>query len=66
MRGQRVAIDAALERGRPTPERRHTRAAFVWRHFAAAHPGVVNVHAERPAVVGQENQQGVVLNAPVL
>ena len=65
VRGERGAIDAALERGGPTPERRHTRPAFIGRDFAAAHAGVVNLHAECAAVIGQENNERVLLDPPL-
>ena len=64
MRGERGAIDAAIERGGPTPERRHTCPAFIRRDFAAAHAGVEQLHAEGAAVVGQENDERILLDPP--
>ena len=47
----------------PAEEARHAVAALPQRNLLAAHAGVVEVHAGRAAVVGHEDQDGVVAQA---
>ena len=44
---------------RPADEERHAAAPLMHAGFAAAHPGVVGLHARRAAVVGEEQDDGV-------
>src|SRR5438128_7699838 len=56
-------VHTALEPARPRYEERDARTTLVRRRFAAAHAGVTHRDARGAAVVGDENDQRVLLQA---